>query len=138
MGTLARGVIKGYRYAQREARRERRELERQQKYLQKLEELEEAAIEVSEFENHINGLISLYKECGKVWNWSKILSSKPPAKPSRLYAHENAAKDKLNEYKPSFLDNLLRRSETKRRKLASDVEKTKLEDEKEYKKALRN
>lgn len=164
MGTLARGVIKGYRYAQREARRERRELEReleredrresrelerearresrelerQQKYSQKLQELEEAAIEVSEFENHINGLISSYKQCGKVWNWSKILSSKPPAKPSKLYAHENAAKDKLNEYKPSFFDKLLRRSETKRRKLASDVEKAKLEDEKEYKKALKN
>jgi Sec-independent protein translocase protein TatA len=114
MGTLARGIFKGYRYAQREARRESRELERearresrelerQQKYLQKLQELKEAAIEV--------------------WNWSKILSSKPPAKPSRLYAHENAAKDKLNEYIPSFLDKLLRRSETKRRKLASDVEK---------------
>lgn len=149
MGTLARGVIKGYRYAQREARRERRqlerearresrELERQQKYLQKLQELKEAAIEVSEFENHINRVISSYKQCGKVWNWSKILSSKPPAKPSRLYAHENAAKDKLNEYIPSFLDKLLRRLETKRRKLASDVEKAKLEDEKEYKKALKN
>ena len=149
MGTLARGVFKGYRYAQREAmresrelereaRRESRELERQQKYLQKLQEIEEAAIEVSKFENHINGLISSYKQCGKVWNWSKILSSKPPAKPSRLYAHENSAKGKLNEYKPSFLDKLLRRSETKRRKLASDVEKAKLEDEKEYKKALKN
>ena len=149
MGTLARGVFKGYRYAQREARRESRELERearresrelerQQKYLQKLQELKEAAIEVSEFENHINRVISSYKQCGKVWNWSKILSSKPPAKPSRLYTHENAAKDKLNEYIPSFLDKLLRRSETKRRKLASDVEKAKLEDEKEYKKALKN
>ena len=149
MGTLARGVFKGYRYAQREARRESRELERearresrelerQQKYLQKLQEIEEAAIEVSKFENHINGLISSYKQCGKVWNWSKILSSKPPAKPSRLYAHENSAKGKLNEYKPSFLDKLLRRSETKRRKLASDVEKAKLEDEKKYKKTLKD
>ena len=142
MGSLARGIIKGYRYAQREGRREKhqseREAERQQKYLQKLKEIEEAAIEVSEFDNHINSLISLYKECGKVWNWSKILSFKPPAKPLRLCIYENAGKDKLNEYNPSFLDKLLRRSETKRRKLASDVEKAKLEDEKEYKKTLKD
>lgn len=64
-GTL-RSLAAAQRRAEREAKRRQRELERQRKQLEKMEELELAAYEVQTFENYVDLLQSVHKECSEV------------------------------------------------------------------------
>lgn len=53
------------RRAERNAHRRQRELEKQQKEYAKMEALEQAAYEVDVYENHIDILLSMHKECAE-------------------------------------------------------------------------
>ena len=56
-----------------------------------MQELERAAYEVQVYENHIDVLLSVHKECGEVWEWEAIQSADPPVKPSKSNTYEEAA-----------------------------------------------
>jgi hypothetical protein len=134
-GTL-RSIAAAQRRAEREALRRQRELDRQRKQLQKMRELERAAYEVEVYENYIDILLSVHKECSNDWDWQAILSSRETSQPIRSYTREELARTKLNEFEPSFTDKLMGRVEAKRAERLKAVEEAKRVDDEEYQKAL--
>lgn len=134
-GTI-RSIQAAQRRAERDARRRQRELETQQKQLEKMQELERAEYEVQVYENYLDVLLSIHKECGNEWDWKLILDSEPPVSPTKSNSHELAAQAELDDYKPGALDKLMKRVESKREQLAAAVEEAKKIDEKEYQDAL--
>jgi len=134
-GTL-RSIQAAQRRAEREALRRQRELERQRKQLEKMRELERAAYEVQVYENYIDVLLSVHKECSDDWDWMAILSAHETGEPVRSYDREELARARLDDFKPGFTDNLMGRAEAKRAKLVGAVEETRQADEQEYQIAL--
>ncbi len=78
------------RQAERAAKARQRELQRMQKELAKLNALEQARLEVAEFENQIDLLTSLHKEASADINWEPFGSLIPPCPPVRLPRRELA------------------------------------------------
>lgn len=124
------------RRAERESRRQHNELLRQQKQLQKMLEQERAAFEVQFYENHIELLRSIHKECGPIWDWQAISSSSPPIPPARLRNREERAQAALDRFQPSLWDKIFRREESKRQALSMAVERAQDADAKDYLEAL--
>ena len=131
-----RGIGTAIRAAEREAKRRQRELERQQREMERMEELERAAYEVEVYENYIDVLSSIHKECGDVWDWQEIKSSNPPAEPQSLKTHEQADQKALDNYSPSFFDKTFKKVEKKRNKLLQNLEEARKLDKAEYQKAM--
>ena len=135
-----RGAIRGFgaaiRAAERDAKRRQRELERQQREMERMEELERAAYEVEVYENYIDVLSSIHKECGDVWDWQEIKSSNPPAEPQLQKTHVQAAQKALDNYSPSFFDKTFKKVEKKRNKLLQNLEEARKLDKAEYQKAM--
>lgn len=131
MSTL-RKIEKANRRAIRAAEKRQRELAKQRKEIAKLEELERARFEVDEYENRIDLIKSVHKECSKAWDWKVIATSIPPSKPDKKDINEQEARARLTNYKPGFLDKILNRSNDKIKKLESDIEIARQNDQKEY------
>ena len=70
-GTM-RSIIAAQRRAERELLKRQRELEKQRKQLEKMEEIERATYEVEVFDNHIDIITSIHKDCSDPWDWKKI------------------------------------------------------------------
>ncbi|MCO5191398.1 MAG: hypothetical protein M9941_12695 [Anaerolineae bacterium] len=134
-GTL-RSIQAAQRRAERDALRRRRELERQNKLLEKMQDFERAAYEVQVFENYLEVLLSIHKECGESWDWQSIRDLEPPLKPTKSSSMERAAQAELDNYKPSTVDKLMKRVELKREQLAKAVEEAQQADENNYQKAV--
>jgi len=100
-----------------------------------MEELERAAFEVQEYENYIKVLCSIHKDCGKVWDWKQIENTSPPKEPTKHDTYEREAQGKLECFKPSLLDKLFRRIETKRDILSRAVREGKDRDDRLYREA---
>jgi len=134
-GTM-RSLAAAQRRAEREAKRRQRELERQRKQLDKMQELEQAAYEVQVYENYVDLLQSVHKESSDIWDWEAIGCSQPPDQPARGRRHEEAARAKLDGFKPGLFDKMLSRTESKREELVAAVEEARQADEQEYQEAL--
>lgn len=135
-GTI-RGIGSAIRAAERESRRRQRELERQQKELERMQELERAAYEVEVYENYIEVISSIHKECGETWDWDKIKSAKPPIEPQPVKTHEYEAQKALDNFVPSFLDKKFKkRIEKKKSILLSKLEEAKGLDKVDHEKAI--
>jgi hypothetical protein len=124
------------RKAERESRKRQRELEREQKRIEKMEELERATYEVQVYENRVEVLKSIHKECGLDWDWEEIKDSAPPEEPQKVSNQENQAQNALDNYKPGISDKLLKRTENKKLELSTAVETARSQDEQEYQTAL--
>lgn len=120
------------RRAERDARRQHNELLRQHKQYNKMLLREQAALEAQLFENQIELLRSMHKECGPVWDWEAIKALPAPTSPVRSQERENAAKAALDNFQPSFWDKLFRRVDAKREVLAQAVEQAQDQDAKAY------
>ena len=131
-----RSIQAEMRRAERDAQRRQRELEKQRKQLEKMQELERAAYEVQVYENHIDLMLSVHKECSNTWDWEKIRSTEPPIKPTKSNIHEELAKAKLDKFKPGVFGKILGRAESNRDKLVRNVREARETDEREYQEAL--
>ena len=76
------------RRAERENQKRYRELEKRIKERAKLSELEQARLEVEQFENELEILLSVQKERSVPVDWQKIAAALPPPVPVRLGRHE--------------------------------------------------
>src|SRR5690242_15813161 len=121
-----RGILRDLQAAsrrtERAAYRRRRALERQQQQYDRMQEVERAGHVVELYENLVELLISVHKECGTEWDWNAIRSTPPPAVPSRTDDHERGARLALARYRPSILDRLFGRTEAKLASLEEAVE----------------
>lgn len=134
-GTL-RSINSAVRAAERDAKRRHRELERRQKEYAKMLELERAAYEVELFQNQIDRLVSLHRECSKSVDWKSIAEAPPPNEPTRKHKGEDQAHQAWNSYEPSFIDKLFKRADSKKAALLDQVEAGRRADEKKYQMAL--
>jgi membrane-associated HD superfamily phosphohydrolase len=134
-GTV-RSIGAAVRAAEREAKRKQRELERQQNQYEKMQELEQAAYEVEVYENYIDVIQSIHKECSPPIDWNKIASSKQPTEPQRSNDNESEARQSLKSYKPGFIDRLLKREKKKRLLLSQKIDEAINKDEVNYKSSV--
>ena len=124
------------RQSERTARQRHNQLVKQQKQLEKMEELERASYEVEEFENCLDVLSSIHKECSSPWDWHVILATEPPIKPELLHDHEKSAINKFNGYKPGITDKLLKRIDMKREELSKNIDIGRQLDQEKYQSAV--
>ena len=127
-----RSIEAAARRAERDVRRQHNELLRQQKQYHKMLLREQAALEVQLFENRVELLRSMHKECGSVWDWQAIKSAPAPTAPTQSHERANAAKAVLKNFQPSFWDKLFRRVDSKREVLDRAVEQAQDQDGKTY------
>lgn len=133
-GTL-RTLVALSRSMEREARRYQRELEKRQKESARMEEWERAKYEVEVYENRLDVLKSIHKDCSSAWNWKEVKSSNPPDKPIYQQKNELQAKNVLDNYTPSFFTKILGNVEKKKAALLENIEDAKKIDNEDYEKA---
>ncbi|MBQ4681364.1 hypothetical protein [Aeromonas dhakensis] len=126
-GTL-RSINAAAKRADRHAKRRQRELLKNQIAYEKMQELEKAAYEVDVFENYIDVIQSIHKDCGDSVDWLKISTSQEPAKPLIISDNERQAIARLNSFAPSFIDKLFGKVTSKRQKLEKEVSIAKVID----------
>lgn len=134
-GTV-RSIGAAVRAAERDAKRRQRELEKRQKQYAKMQELEQAEYEVDEYENHIEVIQSLHKECCDRVDWEYIAGSSEPKKPKNTKACESAARREYEDYKPGLIDRIFKREEKKRKGLSEKILEAVKEDDAKYQAAL--
>lgn len=134
-GTV-RSLQASARRAERNAHRRQRELEKRQKEYAKMEALEQAAYEVEVYENHIDILLSIHKECAEPVKWKKILSKPEPKQPQKNGSLEQAAMHAAATYRPNFWARLFKLEARQREALVQKVDAAKIEDDRQYKAQL--
>lgn len=134
-GTV-RSIGAAVRAAERDARRRQRELERQHQQSAKLDALRRAALEVEAYENHIERLCSVHKECSQRINWQKESLLPAPLKPQKASVRESSARYSSETYTPSWFDRLFRLEDKKRARLALAITKARALDDEEYRDAI--
>jgi len=134
-GTM-RSLAAAQRRMERQERQRQRELERQRKELARMEELERALFEFEEFENYIDVITSIHKDCGPEWDWNEVGSMSRPIEPERKNTHEMNAQRDYEEFKPGMADKLLRKVDAKKEALKAEIDKAGKRDDEEYKLAI--
>lgn len=132
--SFLRSVQAEARRQERAAKRRQRELERRQKEAHKMAELERARLEVEEYENYLEVVTSIHKDCGRSWNWNAIKGRPAPRRPKREFftKNEDEARKASAEYSPSRKDKILRRAENRRNELLANIEESIAKDEQEF------
>jgi hypothetical protein len=111
------------RRAQREAVRRQKEFQRQHAHDLKMQQRELDALEVQEFENYLDVLRSVHRDCGPPIDWVSFANQPEPVAPAPSCAHERQAAQQLAGYHPGFIDRLFRRVEQRTRELHAQVER---------------
>jgi len=120
------------RRSERNAHRRQRDLERQSKQYARMEALEQAAYEVDVYENYLDVLMSMHKECGEEINWVEMRSTPEPIKPQKSDLLEKAALEACEHYNPNFWSRMLKLESRQRAALVSKVEAAKIMDSDRY------
>ena len=121
----------------RDVQRWQRELQRRQREIDKEDERIRAADEVERFENYIQLLVSVHKDCGAFWDWNALTRAVPPPPPPRGSQHESAAGEALRGYRSGFFDRLFGWDKKRTVELQQGVTKGRAADQAEYEEALR-
>lgn len=136
------------RQHERAALQRRRELEQ----ALKRQSANQDAAEAEAFTNYLDVLVSLHKECGMRWDWTRVEALARPEPPSRGHArelavratvppqrgthHEDAARHAREFYVPSVLDWALGRRAGNEARLDQAIETARAHDEAGYQAAL--
>lgn len=135
MATL-KGAMRSYgaavRRMEREQQKQAREAAKRFKEQQKLQEIENAKQAVFDWENYVDTIQSVHKNCTEPIDWEQIENTEKPIEPKQETDNELLAKNKLEKFKPSFFDKIFGSTEKKIKRLNEDLNKAKLKDEKEF------
>ncbi|GFM72638.1 hypothetical protein PSCICL_36300 [Pseudomonas cichorii] len=134
-GTL-RSMQAASRRAERNAQRRNRELQLRQKEYAKMEALEQAAYEVEVYENKIDLLLSVHKECGDEIDWQSFIDRAEPVEPVFDGVLEAQATDREQNYQPGFFARLFKLENRQRKSLQDNIEKGRLEDKRQHQNAV--
>ena len=113
-----------------------RELQSRQKEYAKMEALEQAAYEVEVYENQIDVLLSVHKECGEEIDWQSFVERAEPVEPSFAGTREAHAKSREQSYAPGFFARLFKLETRQRKNLVIAIEAGRLQDGKEHEAAV--
>lgn len=119
------------------AQQNRQALARQQKEIAKQEELERARYDVEVYENKIELIHSIHKECDDHFDWFEISRSKHPHHLKETGFHELEAQEKLDLFKPSMIQKMLKTAEKEEEKLRQEVSLAREKDTEESKELIR-
>ena len=135
--STARSINASLRRMERNAQRRRKELQRQQKELAKMQEQERNRYEVAVYENYIDLISSVHKECSESWDWRAILTSREPIAPEYSNANERVAEAALTSYTPGIVDKIFKREAKKRAMFEKDVATARQKDREVYDAAMK-
>jgi hypothetical protein len=133
-----RDVQASARRAEREASRRRKALLQQNLQQAKMDFAAQVRHVVGLYENQIELVTSVHKDCGPEWDWPAIQNAPLPAAPSLEKMNEEAAERALRIYRPGLIDRLLNRVEAKQARLRAAVTKGRQEDKVRYREAVEN
>ncbi len=97
-----------------------------------MEDLPRAAYDVEVYENELELLVSVHRECWYPWDWRLVAKRPVPPMPPRLSSHEDDARRAAAAFSPSVVDRALGREQSKREQLAETVALARLADESDY------
>mgnify|MGYP003601152392 CR=1 FL=1 len=120
-GTL-RSMQASARKSERNSQRRQRELEKRQALFSKMEALEQAAYEVDVYDNQIEVLLSVHKECGDEIDWSSFINRAEPVQPQLADNFEVEAKQIELAYRPNFFARVFKQESKQRQRLVDAVE----------------
>ena len=96
-----------------------------------------AKLEVQQFENYLELLVSVHRQDGLSWDWNASATAPPPAEPTRSSQAEDAATRERQAYEAGFLDKLFRKVEKKHADLDAAIVAGRKADDDAYQGALR-
>ncbi len=118
------------KYSEAYTRREQIQVQKQQ---EKLNEIEQNRLAVEEYNNYIEIIKGLHKECDEHIDWQHIYSLKEPFDPEGIGPKEAKALKELEDYRPSLMEKIIKSmAEKKRKELEEKVSKARQEDRKDY------
>ncbi|KOF10621.1 hypothetical protein AC739_08130 [Planococcus glaciei] len=135
-GVYATSSSSGRKYKSA-AQQNRQALVRQQKEISKQQELERARYEVEVFDNKIDLIHSIHKECDDQFNWFEISRLTHPHHKRQPGDHELEAQAKLDAFKPSMIQKMLKTVDKEEEKLRQEVIAAREKDEVESKELIR-
>jgi hypothetical protein len=134
-GTL-RSLAATSRRIEREQQRKRRDLLKQQVQIERLGALQQAALEVSTYDNYLDLITSVHRDCGDTWNWRAVENAQPPVRPEYANQLEVTQRSREQQNQPGFFDRLLGRADAKRSASERAIEQAKAADQSRYASAL--
>lgn len=123
-------TLNGTSRKRRIADQRRRELANIQQEQIRMEEHQLARYEVEVFENQIEVLTSVHKDCSEIMKWDQIRSSSPPFVAGNRGPNEEEALAELERFKPTIRDRIFNRIEIRKKPLLEKIERAKVEDQK--------
>lgn len=110
-----------------------RALIQQQKQQAKLAELEANKLEVKEYENYIELIQNVHRECEPAMNWRKIANSTAPFTKGEIGPEELKAIDAYENFTPTFIEKIFKKTADKRKtNLKSKIATAKKIDDEQY------
>ncbi len=117
---------------ERAAAQRRRELATYAKQQAQWAEQQRAQFMADTFENQIDFLLSMHKDCGPVWPWHEIVGRAPPPAPVRRDQRERTAQAMAAAYSPTVMERVLGGDKKRRAEFAAAVEVARRGDDTEF------
>ncbi len=133
---LIRDLQAAERQNQREQYRQKRARERQQRDDARNDEWERVSLEVEEFQNLIQSLVSIHNTCNPEVNWRTFQSTPKPTPPQRADDNESRARRAFARFRPSIWDKLLGKTEERLDELQDAILEGRSRDDLEHEAAL--
>ncbi|WP_428482376.1 hypothetical protein [Pyruvatibacter mobilis] len=109
-----------------------RENKRRQKERDKYLAIEEAAVAVREFEDHLDWLTQIHQAKQKPLDWQQLSRELEPIAPVRQNSRETSARQVLEEWKPNWFHKKLGTEQRRRTKLENEIENAIAADQAEF------
>lgn len=134
-GTM-RSINASINRMERDRQRQNREAARRFKEQQKLQAIYDAEQAVADWENYVDTLQTIHRDCSDIINWTKLNKQAKPNEPKMSSENEVAAQAKLDNYIPSFFDKIFGLTNKHIKKLETRLTEAQGQDKKEYKDAF--
>jgi hypothetical protein len=120
------------RRAERASAQRRRELLAYARQFSAWQEGQRAQYEVSVYENQVEFLLSMHKDCGPERAWNEIVRQAPPPPPQRGTIREAAARADLASYTPTVVDRWFGGAKKRLSELEQSILAAQAEDSRAY------
>lgn len=135
-GTL-KSINAAAKRADRAEKKRQRELEALYKHQEKMQEIDRAAYEVEVFNNYLEILQTVHRDCSEVVDWNQVLTLPEPVKPKNSNQLELEAVSLKEKYTPSLIDKIFSRTEKKIKVLDDSIITARNKDHDKHKMELR-
>ncbi|MCJ8013389.1 DUF4236 domain-containing protein [Paenibacillus sp. KQZ6P-2] len=116
-----------------QAYHKRNELVRLQREMDKLEKQKQAIYEVQMFENQVEIIKSIHKECDEAFHWNDIRQMPAPFLSGEKGPRERFAQQELDNFKPNIIQKWFKTDVKKRIQLSDKIDQAIREDQEDYK-----